>query len=279
MEPNLKIFSWNCQSCANRKFIRAFREYNSEHSPDIVCLVEPKVNGKKANSVIEQLGFNSSHRVEVVSFSGGNWMGWKDSIRIQIISSHPQFIFLRINNFIFNKPLFISFVYGSLNRLKRKLLWEGLQSIAPNHSIPWLILGDFNTILSPSEKRSPFNIGERCNFFGNFVDSCALQDLGFSGPSFTWQRGGTFLRLDRALANDDWMSTFPQCLVQHLTHIKSDHLPLLLSTSPKFGVFKRRSFKFLAGWHSTFPTFVKEEWNYTCNMVDSLNNFTSFVKT
>ncbi|KAL1150107.1 hypothetical protein V6Z11_A10G235400 [Gossypium hirsutum] len=109
-------------------------------------------------------------------------------------------------------------------------------------------MGDFNAILSPADKKSPFNIGRRCEFFCNFADSCVLKDLGFNGPSFTWQRGGTSVRLDQALANDDWMLTFPQCLVQYLTRIKSDHRPLLLSTSPNHGVPKGRPFKFLAGW-------------------------------
>ncbi|KAL1060749.1 hypothetical protein V6Z11_1Z072900 [Gossypium hirsutum] len=121
-------------------------------------------------------------------------------------------------------------------------------------------MGDFNAILSSSDKRSPFNIGKHCDFFINFIDSCALQDLGFCGPSFTWQREGTFVRLDRALANDDWMLSFSQCLVQHLTCIKSDHRPLLLSTNSNFGISKGRLFRFLAGWtlHNTFPTFVKK---------------------
>ncbi|KAA3486304.1 Endonuclease/exonuclease/phosphatase [Gossypium australe] len=183
MEPNLKKISWNCQGCASKNFIRAFREYNSEHRPDIVCLVEPRVSSNKANFIIEQLGFNSSHQIKAIGFSGGIWVGWKDSIRIQIIKSHPRFIFLRVDNFISNKSILISFVYGCPDRLKRKL--------------------------------------------------------------------------DPALANDEWMLTFPQCLVQYLTRIKSDHRPLLLSTRSDFGMSKGRPFRFLAGWthHNTFPSF------------------------
>ncbi|MBA0758006.1 hypothetical protein Gotri_021043, partial [Gossypium trilobum] len=56
-----------------QNFIRAFWEYNAEHKPDIVCLIEPKVSGKKTNVIIEKLGFNYSHQVEAVGFSGGIW--------------------------------------------------------------------------------------------------------------------------------------------------------------------------------------------------------------
>ncbi|MBA0845023.1 hypothetical protein Goarm_005853, partial [Gossypium armourianum] len=108
--------------------------------------------------------------------------------------------------------------------------------------------------------------------------SCRI--LGFNGPAFTWQRGGTFVRLDRALANDAWVSTFPEYSVHHLTRIKSDHRPLLLSTIPDLSISQGRTFRFLAGWtkHSDFSNLVKERWNFAGNMVESLNNFTFFAK-
>ncbi|KAA3474044.1 tyrosine decarboxylase 1-like [Gossypium australe] len=167
---------------SNRNFLLAFREYNGEHRPDIVCLVEPRVS--------VQIGLNES---------------------------------------FFRKDF--------------DLL-----------SLTILLL----------DKKSPVSVGKRCDFFGNFVDSCKLQDLGYSGPSFTWQRGGIFVRLDRALANDAWVSAFPQYLVRHFTCIKSDHRPLLLSIRPDLSIPQDRLFRFLAGWtkHNDFSFFVRERWNH-----------------
>lgn len=70
-------------------------------------------------------------------------------------------------------------------------------------------MGDFNAILSPSDKKSVHSIDKRCNLFGNFVNSCDIQDLGYVSPTFTWQRGNTLEKLDKALANDSWISSFP----------------------------------------------------------------------
>ncbi|KAH1039675.1 hypothetical protein J1N35_041418 [Gossypium stocksii] len=141
-------------------------------------------------------------------------------------------------------------------------------------------MGDFDAILSSKDKRSLYIVGKRCSLFGNFVDSCELQDLRFSGPAFTWQRSGTSIRLDRALAGDAWMASFLQCLVSHLPRIKSDYRPLLLSIRLGMDLVKDRHFKFLAGWtkHNNFSTFIKEKWNFAGNMADSLNNFTSYAK-
>ncbi|KAG8473137.1 hypothetical protein CXB51_035140 [Gossypium anomalum] len=182
-------------------------------------------------------------------------------------------------NNIFNS-FFIFVVYGSPDRVKRKSLWTGLMEVLPPDPAPWMILGDSNVVLSPKDKKSDCSTGKRCNLFGNFVDYCNLQDLGFIGPSFTWQRGNTHERIDRALANDPWISTFSYTLVYHLPHIKSDHRPILIKTNPALNFPKGRPFCFLSGWtkHANFKDLVFEKWWYSGNMATSLSEFTSHVK-
>ncbi|KAA3460139.1 reverse transcriptase [Gossypium australe] len=280
MISNLSIFSWNCQGCASSKFLRAFRNYNLEYKPDIVCLLEPRVSGHKAYAIIDKLGFDRSHRIESIGFSGGIWVGWKDYIPISIIHNHPQFMLLNIKDASMNNDLFIFVVYGSPDRTKRKALWGDLMNVLPQDHLPWMILGDFNAILSPMDKKSDQSTGKRCKLFGNFVDTCNLQDLGYIGPLYTWQRGRTSERLDRALANDAWISTFPHALVYHLPRIKSDHRPIFLKTRPTFNAPRGRLFRFIAGWteHANFKELVSSKWKYSGSMVETLSEFTSHVK-
>ncbi|MBA0752218.1 hypothetical protein Gogos_001075 [Gossypium gossypioides] len=54
--------------CANRKFPCIFHEYNYEHKPDIVGLLETRVSGSKEDLVIAKLGFKFSHCVELIGF-------------------------------------------------------------------------------------------------------------------------------------------------------------------------------------------------------------------
>ncbi|KAA3481487.1 reverse transcriptase [Gossypium australe] len=158
--------------------------------------------------------------------SGGIWVEWKDNICFNIIHNHPQFI-----------P----------NKAKRKSLWTDLLEVIPSDPILWLILRDFDAILSPKDKKSDRSTGKRCKLFGNFVDSCNLQDLGSIGPAFTWQRGNTQERIDRSLANDSWISTFRHTLVYHLPLIKSDHRPILININLDLSLPKGRPFCFLTG--------------------------------
>ncbi|KAH1090662.1 hypothetical protein J1N35_017919, partial [Gossypium stocksii] len=63
--------------CASFKFVIVFREYNREHSSDLISLLETRVSGKKADLVIVKLSFHNSRRVEAVGFSEISGSGGK----------------------------------------------------------------------------------------------------------------------------------------------------------------------------------------------------------
>ncbi|KAH1098638.1 hypothetical protein J1N35_015559 [Gossypium stocksii] len=231
-----------------------------EHKPDIISLLEPRVSGTKADSVIAKLGLQCSHRVEAISYSWGIWIGWKESVRFEVVLNHPQFILSRVWHSSLSHPIFIAFVYGSPNKQMRQFLWSEMRKTILSSQYLWIAIRDFNAILSSSEKSRGLSKGKRCHFFGDFVDSANLFDLGFQGPPFTWHKGALFERLDRALANEFWIHNFSNCMVTHLSKIKSDHRPLLVSLNPSIILPRGRMFfRFLAGWveHPDFDGFLK----------------------
>lgn len=59
----------------------------------------------------------------------------------------------------------------------------------PSASVLWLAIVDFNVIFSFEEKKGGSSSGIRNPYFGEFVDSNGLHDLGFKGPLFTWHIG------------------------------------------------------------------------------------------
>ena len=74
--------------------------------------------------------------------------------------------------------------------------------------------------------------------FNDFLNSCNLFDLGFSGPLFTWtnnrEHGKTIrTRIHRCHANLPWLNLFPNSNVTHLPRTHSDHCPLLLNILKK----------------------------------------------
>lgn len=67
---------------------------------------------------------------------------------------------------------------------------------------------------------------------GKLSKWCGFQDLGFSGLSYAWdnRQDGIYnikVRLDRGLANEDFLDIFPDRTVWHVRTTESDHWCLL----------------------------------------------------
>lgn len=98
-------------------------------------------------------------------------------------------------------------------------------------SHPWVILGDFNEILSADEKEGgnprPYQMMQA---FQDCLADCDLDDMGFEGDRYTWRRGDIGERLDRAVSNTAWNLKFPLAALVHEEHVHWDHRPLVLDT-------------------------------------------------
>lgn len=233
------------------------------YKPDIVAILEPKVSGAKADYFIKGSGFEFSHRVEAEGFAGGIWILWNRGFAMEFVVNHKQYIHFKVTDFSGNWS-WVTAVYASPNPSLQRKFWNELESIAKSIEGPWMLGGDFNSILHASEKKggSPKSSGI-CRSFNNWFHDNRLIDLHFKGPCFTWSRGTLFKRLDRAICNDHWNSLFTEASVLHLPKIHSDHHPILVSFESNLN--RRNSvkpFHFLTAWlmdHS-FISLVAKEW-------------------
>ncbi|KAG5585650.1 hypothetical protein H5410_046084 [Solanum commersonii] len=84
---------------------------------------------------------------------------------------------------------------------------KGKKAIGDNHSLPWMVGGDFNVIMGEEEKIGGFPIYlHEYEDFSFYINSCELNDLHFSGSPFTWWNGRAdedyiFKRFDRVVAS------------------------------------------------------------------------------
>ncbi|XP_028797766.1 uncharacterized protein LOC114753260 [Neltuma alba] len=204
---NQSIFVWNCQGAASNKFHTVLKSLLQGFKPAIIALVEPRISGYKADKVIQKLNYPNSHRVESEGFSGGIWLLWIDQVKVQILVNHKQFIHSRICDVEGRLPFLFTAIYGSPNPVSRNLLWRELLQLNSGDQEAWLLAGDFNAIRSNEERRGGTrHAGMGNKAFKEFIDSASLMDLGYTGPRFTWKRGNLFVRLDRALSNQKWIS-------------------------------------------------------------------------
>ncbi|PHU20008.1 hypothetical protein BC332_11159 [Capsicum chinense] len=182
-------------------------------------------------------------------------------------------------------PLLISYVYVKCDSHLRDNLWNKLRIINDNYNLPWLIVGDFNCIIDPVEKKdgSLHRMSKSMGFIHCIMD-CELLDAGYTGSPFTWCNGWysdrrVWQRLDCALMNHLWGSMFDNTNINHLIMTGSDRCPLLITAnnSHKTPV---RYFRFLDFWtdEPDFLNIVEKTWNIEVEGEVNSKFFHSIVK-
>lgn len=217
--------------------------------------MEPRISGVRAESVSNNLGFDGIVRSDVVGYAGGIWCLWKrSSISIDVISTSKYCILLKVNPRA-QSPWVLSIVYGSLQERYREDLLNELREIQSTYKLPWCVAGDFNAVLHAHEKEGGGAFNQRAGqSFAQCIYDCSLVDLGYKGPLFTWRSGSLRERLDRALANTQWQTLFPNVSVVNLPLLTSDHCAIWLRPKGEARRNDHHYFKFLGGWldHENF---------------------------
>ncbi|CAL1359606.1 unnamed protein product [Linum trigynum] len=181
-----KIFSWNCRGAGGKGFLHAFREYRRKFKPQIVIILEPRISGDRALKVIRDMGFDNELVVDAIGFSRGIWVSWNSNdLTITRIHTHHQCLHMQVQGRMQQDVAWqLSAVYGCPAPVQRRELWDFLRSITEGMTQPWLLVGDFNSIISPSEKLwgAPFD-ASRIRDFQDVIQDTELIDLGFVGPA------------------------------------------------------------------------------------------------
>ncbi|CAN1188459.1 hypothetical protein LINPERHAP2_LOCUS39346 [Linum perenne] len=176
---------------------------------------------------------------------------------------------------------FISAIYGKPSISEREGLWRDIRRIASNMEDPWTLVGDFNVMLSLEDKRGGAELRSRQNLpFIQCCNDCGLSNTSFYGPKFTWFRGMTVERLDRALLNDAWKLRFPFSKVRHLGRLYSDHRPILLHCEDIQRSRLVRPFRFLVPWlgHDSFKQCLQQSWGEQASLPAKLLHLSTKLK-
>ena len=200
------------------------------NNPGILILTETRLGGTRAADLAKSVPFDEFLCSPTIGFAGGIWILWKtDVVELKHLCTTEQEIHTSVKVFGSNSSWLLSAIYASPRRSERRMLWQNLSTVAGLHSLPWVMVGDFNDITSSDEKWGG-NIpnASRISEYYDCMNACNMIDLGFTGPKFTWTNGQPVTsrimqRLDRAWANSEWRTLFPEAFVSHLTRTHSDH--------------------------------------------------------
>ena len=239
---------------------------------DVVGIVETKVRMLNQDRIHSNMLPHWCFVTNSTAVSTGRiWVGWNpNKIKLSVLLNTSQMIHVKIETLDNSVAFVASFIYGLHTIQDRRPLWRDINHIAEvTGSLPWLSLGDFNTVLHSNDIYGS-NLGRDRGAvdFNDCVNASCLVDLRYTGCLFSWNNRRTdsaaFLvkKLDRALVNPGWLNRYPTAYADFLPSGISDHSPIIIHVvNPvrKKGV----PFKFFNYWTSLdqFHTLVHDSWS------------------
>ncbi|XP_059446389.1 uncharacterized protein LOC132177930 [Corylus avellana] len=263
----MKLLDWNFRGLAHNPTIRVLRALIRHHRPDLLFLSETMVPSSRFQASSFGLGFSSWLEVPPVGVRGGIFLTWKAGVDVEHVRLDKRCISCLLFSAPSVCPWLVSCIYAPASFSGCHDFWPFLSDLGNSFGGPWLLKGDFNSVLSPAEKSGGCNFGSSSQGeFVDFVQYNALVDLGFFGNKFTWSnhrsgKANIQERLDRGLANQQWVHLFPNAVINHLPASQSDHCPILLSTEGSYQNIPK-PFRFEAFWTHDKSSFsvVVEAW-------------------
>ncbi|KAL0298221.1 UNVERIFIED_CONTAM: hypothetical protein Sangu_3153500 [Sesamum angustifolium] len=159
------------------------------------------------------------------------WIASDDELLdVDVLNLDAQFIHCRIIMRSAHLSVLATVVYGANDSVSRRGLWQNLVMLAQLISDePWIVGGDFNTVLDMSEVcGASADIHLAMNDFRDCILDTGLIHLPWQGERFSWQNcsegdRSLWKQLDRFLVNDAWLDQWPNSHYHCLNAWTSDH--------------------------------------------------------
>ncbi|XP_019176812.1 PREDICTED: uncharacterized protein LOC109172115 [Ipomoea nil] len=231
----------------------------------VIALLETKLSIEKADLFVKNRKNGWKLATNFHDTVGGRILvTWNPAlVDCSILETGPQHVHCLILCKISQKKILCTFVYGLFSVVARRQLWEKIEALGLLIVEPWVISGDFNTVLSPSERRGG---NEPTRYELQDLENCCanmdLTDCPSTGKFFTWRNRYMEAKLDRVLINDRWGANGLTCMADFkLLACNSDHCPVVITTSIAISDGKR-PFKFLNMWltHQDFKVTLENVW-------------------
>ncbi|XP_057418470.1 uncharacterized protein LOC130712668 [Lotus japonicus] len=265
---DLNIISWNVRGALHENGRLFVRDLIRAQKVDMVLLFETRCQFAQVSRFWSTLGFAPKFIQEAQGFSGGIWVLIRTiaNFSCRLLHMHNQAVSFEI--WRDNLSWACSAIYASPIPTQRENLWEHLCHIRGSITIPWLLVGDMNETLLPSEVRGGEFMARRAAKFAEVLAQCNLVDLGLVGGRYTWfrKRNNRIIlskKLDRGLGDVDWRMAFPEATIEILHRLHSDHCPLLVHCGNSSVVGEgTRLFRFMAAWadHPGYQQVVQGAW-------------------
>lgn len=148
----MSCISWNCHGLGNPTTVQALLDIVHSMQPNLIFLVETKLNTSRIQSVKNRIGFLGLFCVDSLGLSEDLALLWNTEINVNVLSFSKNHIDAKVTNLgDLNPWRFIGF-YGYPERNKRRESWSLLKHLHLKRNLPWALMEDFNDLRSSDEK-------------------------------------------------------------------------------------------------------------------------------
>ncbi|XP_015068674.1 uncharacterized protein LOC107013227 [Solanum pennellii] len=251
----MKWSVWNVRGMNKRYKHKEIRLLLQQNKTSLAGLIETRVKETNSKATLKAIapGWKIIHNYKE-SANGRIWIVWDGSwYDIKLIRSSAQMVHCQVNERSKGYQFNLTVVYGYNTLEMRRSLWTELKMVAHSVSEPWLIIGDFNAILSPQDRLAgvPVTLNEIKDF-----EEC-VKDMGITEVG----NARIASRIDRAFGNDCWMDKWGHAILEYGNPGVSDHSTMHLLLHQSYHQI-RVSFKFFNVWieHESFMELVDTIW-------------------
>lgn len=225
------LATWNVRGMNTADKQRNISHFVHKHKLGFVELLETKLHSHKISTCYNKLfptwrSINNSDQHP----RGRIWILWQESeFEVNALMSDAHFIQLELVCKSTQGRFALTVVYAPNELAERYALWDRLCTLSRSVLGPWLVMGDFNNVLTVEERIGGLQPNVELMPFKECLSECGLEDMHSSARVFTWNNGTIWSKIDRALINEAWIRDFSGVEAYFAPENVSDHSPILIN--------------------------------------------------
>ncbi|PWA83317.1 RNA-directed DNA polymerase, eukaryota [Artemisia annua] len=184
--------------------------------------------------------------------SAGGVVSMWDPLVFEAVESikDPNFLLVRGKLKGSGELLNVINVYAPQSSSAKALLWSKIEVEVSRHRGMWMVVGDFNVVRFPEERKNSVFKAGCARVFNEFIHNSGFKEFSMKGRQFTCIRdnGRKLSKLDRMLVCSNLFDKWPEACLRVISGPHSDHCPLILIL--KSVDFGPRPFRIFNSWFS-----------------------------
>jgi len=190
----MKILAWNVQGARKQQLTEEIKIVQKTQQPDLMLLTETMVSEETTKRIISSLGFQCHDFSNPINHSGGIWVLWNNThIKVNVLLKEDRAIHMLIFEYATQKFSIISGIYAPAQPSEKEPFWTHLRNLNDVIDMPWCLIGDFNEIECPSDKKGGQPVtNSRLVRLPSFLNSIQAISIPVRGCQFTWKKTCTW---------------------------------------------------------------------------------------